>query len=294
MIRSMTGYGRAEVLGSRVAVTVECKSLNHRHVDVALRLPRALGAQELDARKMVQAAVTRGRVDVSVSIGAPEGMTLTPLTANEVTAREYVDAARTIAQKLGLAGEPPIDWLLAQPGVITREAEPALEPAELWALVTDALGRALKEMAARREGEGRALAAELGGLLADLRAHVDRVEARAPLAAERRGQRLTERMRAMLAETPLDEARIATEAAVWAERTDVSEELSRLRAHLDEFGRLLGQGGPVGRTLDFLVQEMNREVNTVGSKADDIDISQAVIAAKSALEKLREQAANVE
>ncbi len=294
MIRSMTGYGRAEALGSRVVVTVECKSLNHRHVDVALKLPRALGAYELDARKLVQSAVTRGRVDVGVTFGAPDGTTLTPLSANEVTAREYVEAARTIAQKLGLPGDPPIDWLLAQPGVITRESEPALEPADLWALLTDALGRALGDLAARREGEGRALAVELAALLSDLSAHVDRVEARAPLAAERRGQRLTERMRALLKETPLDEARIAAEAAVWAERTDVSEELLRLRAHLGEFGRLLSQGGPVGRTLDFLIQEMNREVNTVGSKADDLDISQAVIAAKSVLEKLREQAANVE
>jgi uncharacterized protein (TIGR00255 family) len=272
MIRSMTGYGRAEVVATRVVITVECKSLNHRHADVALKLPRALASLELDARRLVQSQIARGRVDVAVTVAAPEGGTLTPPTANEQAAREYLEAARTIARKLGLPGDPPLEWLLGQPGVITREAEPALLAGELWPLLADGLGRALGELTARREGEGRALHTELASLLGQLGAHVDVVTERAPLAAERRGQRLVERMRALLDETPLDEARIATEAAVWAERTDVSEELARLRAHLAEFARLLGEGGAVGRTLDFLIQEMNREVNTVGSKADDLDI----------------------
>ena len=294
MIRSMTGYGRAEAAGARAVASVECKSLNHRHLEVSLKLPRALASLEMDARRLVQAAVARGRLDVAVSIGAPEGASLTPPTANAAPAREYLEAARAVGRALGLAGDPPLEWVLAQPGVITRESEPAVAPDEIWPLLADALGRALADLAARREGEGRALGAELRALLEQLTGSVELIAERAPLASSRRGQRLTERMRALLGETPLDEARIATEAAVWAERTDVSEELARLRAHLAEFTRLLQEGGPVGRTLDFLIQEMNREVNTVGSKADDLDISQAVIAAKSALEKLREQAANVE
>lgn len=294
MIRSMTGYGRAEAAGARAVVSVECKSLNHRHLDVALKLPRALGPFELDARRLVQAAVIRGRVDVAVTVGAPEGASLTPPAANTAPAREYLEAARSVARALGLPGDPPLEWVLSQPGVITRDPEPAQEPDELWPLLADALGRAMADLGVRREAEGKALGAELGTLLEQLTRHVEVISERAPLAADRRGHRLTERMRALLGETPLDEARIATEAAVWAERTDVSEELARLRAHLAEFTRLLGDDGAVGRTLDFLIQELNREVNTVGSKADDLDISQAVIAAKSVLEKLREQAANVE
>ena len=294
MIHSMTGYGRGEAAGPRAVVTVECKSLNHRHLDVALKLPRALGGAEMDARRLVQAAVTRGRVDVAVVVTAPEGASLTPPIANPVPAREYLEAARAVGRAIGLAADPPLEWVLTQPGVITREAEAPQDSADLWPLVADALGRALVDLTARRAGEGRALGLELRALLDQLAGHVELIAGRAPQAAGRRGQRLTERMRTLLGETPLDEARIATEAAVWAERTDVGEELARLRAHMAEFDRLLAEGSAIGRTLDFLIQELNREVNTVGSKADDLDISQAVIAAKGVLEKLREQAANVE
>ncbi len=294
MIRSMTGYGRAEAAHPRAVLSVECKSLNHRHLDVVVRLPRALGSLELDARRLVQSSLGRGRVEVAVSAGAPEGATLTPPMANPAQAREYLEAARSISKSLGLSGDPGLGWLLEQPGVITREAEPALSPDELWPPLAEALGRALRELVERRETEGRALAAELGTLQDQLAGQVDIVARHAPAAAARRGQRLAERMRPLLSETPVDEARIATEAAVWAERTDVTEELARLRAHLAEFGRLLGDGGAVGRTLDFLLQEMHREVNTVGAKADDLEISQAVITAKGVLEKLREQVQNVE
>jgi uncharacterized protein (TIGR00255 family) len=294
MIRSMTGYGRAEVPGSRAVLSVECKSLNHRHLDVALKLPRALGALELDARRLVQSALGRGRVEVTVSIGAPDGAPINSPAGNPGQALAYLEAARGVLRGLGLPGEPPLPWLLDQPGVITREPEPALPPEDLWPRLAEALGQALAELVERRETEGRALAVELTALQDQLAGQVDIVAQRAPAASERRAQRLAERMRALLGETPLDEGRVATEAAVWAERTDVTEELARLSAHMAEFGRLVHLGGPVGRTLDFLLQEMHREVNTVGSKADDLLISQAVIAAKGVLEKLREQVQNVE
>jgi uncharacterized protein (TIGR00255 family) len=146
----------------------------------------------------------------------------------------------------------------------------------------------------RRETEGAALARELAGLQATLADHVDTVARRAPAAVERRAARLRERMQAMLGDAPVDAARLAAEVAVWADRTDVSEELARLRAHLAQLGTLLAGHEPVGRTLDFLIQEINREVNTVGSKADDLEISQTVIAAKATLEKMREQVQNIE
>src|SRR6266571_4485361 len=218
MIRSMTGYGRAEVAGVRLSLSVECKSLNHRHLDVALRLPRALSAFELDARRLIQGAVQRGRVEVSVSVAPLE---------------------------------------------------------EGWPLLHDALDRALGELRARRDAEGAALDKELRVLLATMGEHVGVMAARGPAATERKQQRLRERVQALVGSTPLDEARLATEVAMWAEKSDITEELARLRAHMAELARLLDEGGAVGRTLDFLIQEMNREVNTVGSKADDLELSQA-------------------
>src|SRR5205809_302960 len=215
MVRSMTGFGRAEASGESIAVTVEARSVNHRHLDVALRLPRAFAPPERAAR-------------------------------------------------------PP------------------------WPLLAEALGRALDELVARRTAEGDRLADALRTLHAELTAAVAAVAARAPVTAARREERLRERLRVLLAETAIDEARIVTEAAIWADKSDVTEELARLRAHLAEFTLLLDKGGPVGRPLDFLLQELNREVNTVASKADDLEMSQAALAAKGVLEKIREQVQNLE
>ena len=294
MIRSMTGYGRAEVAGVRVSLSVECKSLNHRHLDIALKLPRTLSALELDARRLIQGAVQRGRIDVSVSVAPVEGAPSTSFAVNMPQARAYVAMARRVGDDLKLGGELNLQWLLEQPGVISREEPGPLPPEEGWPLLHDGLDKALGELRAFREAEGAALDRELRSLLAAMGEHVDVMAERSPLALERKQQRLRERVQALLAGSPLDEARLATEVAMWAEKSDITEELTRLRAHMAEFARLLDEGGTVGRTLDFLMQEMNREVNTVGSKADDLELSQAAIAAKTTLEKLREQVQNIE
>jgi uncharacterized protein (TIGR00255 family) len=290
----MTGYGRAEAAGARLVLSIECKSVNHRHLDVAVKLPRAIGTLEPDVRRLIQSAVARGRVDVSVSVSPIAAGTLSSLSFDMNLAREYAEMARQLAEQLKLDGGPSLGWVLAQPGVISREAEPTLSGEEAWPLLEQALSRALGELQARREAEGAALSQELLALQAGLRAHVEAIAELAPAAVERRAARLRARIAAMLGESTVDEGRVVTEVAVWAEKTDISEELTRLRAHLDQLVLLLRTGGPVGRTLDFLAQEMNREVNTIGSKADDLEISQVVIAAKSALEKLREQAQNIE
>jgi len=291
----MTGYGRAEVTGTRLALAVECKSVNHRHLDIALKLPRAIGTLEPDVRRLIQAAVVRGRVDVSVSVSSVTVGTLTSLSFDMKLAREYTEMARRLAEELQLeGGGPSLGWVLAQPGVISREAEPTLSVDEAWPLLEEALSRALGELEKRRDAEGAALSLELLALHAGFCTHVDTIVELAPAAVERRAARLRTRIKAMLGESAVDESRVLTEVAVWAEKTDISEELARLRTHLDQLVLLLRGGGSVGRTLDFLAQEMNREVNTIGSKADDLEISQAVIAAKSALEKLREQAQNIE
>jgi uncharacterized protein (TIGR00255 family) len=294
MIRSMTGYGRAESTGASTILTVECKSVNHRHLDVSLKLPRVLASFEADARRLIQASVQRGRVDVSTTVTTAEGTVLNPLTVNVAQAREYADAARRLSEALDLSDGPSLGWVMGQPGVLTREEQVALSADEAWPLLEKALAGALALMVERRETEGAALAQELSGLRAVLAGHVDAVARRAPAAVERRAARLAERMHAMLDGAELDEARLAAEVAVWADRTDVSEELARLRAHLTQLAALLAADEPVGRTLDFLIQEINREVNTIGSKADDLEISQVVIAAKATLEKMREQVQNIE
>lgn len=292
MIRSMTGFGRAEVSRGAVVVTVEARSVNHRHLDVALRLPRALAGLELDARRLVQSRLERGRVDVAVQLALQAGQAPARVTLDVDLAREYLAQARTLAAAVDVRGEADLAWVLDRPGVLRME-ETEATPAEPWSALAEALGLALDELVARREAEGERLARELRALHAELTALVATLAARAPAAAARREERLRERLRSLLGEG-VDEARILTEAAVWADRSDVAEELARLRAHLAEFTLLLDKGGPVGRPLDFLLQELHREVNTVGAKADDLEMSQSMLAAKGVLERIREQVQNLE
>jgi uncharacterized protein (TIGR00255 family) len=294
MVRSMTGFGRAEVSGESIAVTVEARSVNHRHLDVALRLPRTLAALELDARRLVQARVERGRIDITVQVTPLTGTTTQRMQVDAGLAREYIARAQAMAAELGLGGTPGVEWLLERPGVMRLEDAEPVESSAPWPLLERALTQALDELIERRAAEGERLAEALRTLHADLGSTVESMAARAPASSARREQRLRERLRGLLADTAIDETRILTEAAIWAEKSDVTEELARLRAHLAEFSLALEKGGPVGRGLDFLIQELNREVNTVGAKADDLELSQAALAAKSVLEKIREQVQNLE
>ncbi len=293
MIRSMTGYGRAEVVGEKIAVSVEARSLNHRHLDVALRLPRALAGLDLPARRLIQGPIQRGRLDVSVNVKPlVEGASALKIDAG--LARQYAEEARKLGDALRLGGAPTLEWLLERPGVVTL-GEPESFTAEAgWPVLAQALSRAMEELVARREAEGEALAKELTALHEALATEVERMVQRAPAALTQRVARARERIQALLGQIPLDEGRLAIEVAAWADKTDISEELARLKAHLQQFAGLLKEGGPVGRTLDFLVQEMNREVNTVASKANDLELTQQALAAKGHVERIREQVQNVE
>jgi uncharacterized protein (TIGR00255 family) len=294
MVRSMTGFGRAEVSGESIAVTVEARSVNHRHLDVALRLPRPLASLELDARRLLQARLERGRVDVTVQVTPLTGTATQRVQVDGALAREYLARAQAVAAELGLGPAPGVEWILERPGVMRLEDAEPVEPSAPWPLLERALTQALDELVERRTAEGERLVDALRSLHADLGTTVASMAIRAPASSARREQRLRERLRGLLADTAIDEARILTEAAIWAEKSDVTEELGRLRVHLAEFSLALDKGGPVGRALDFLIQELNREVNTVGSKADDLELSQAALAAKSVLEKIREQVQNLE
>lgn len=294
MIRSMTGFGRGEAADDAFTIAVEARSVNHRHLDIALRLPPSLAPLELDARRLIQSRLERGRLDVAVQMVPAAGRSAQDVRLDVTLARRYVEQARDLARELGLDDAPSLAWLLERPGVVRIEDAAPAEPAAAWPVLERALGQALDALVARRTAEGAALASELRGLVAALEAETAAMASRAPVAAARRGERLRERLRAMLGDVPLDEGRILTEVAVWAQKTDVTEELARLRAHLDEFALMLDKGGPVGRQFDFLIQELNREVNTVSAKADDLELSQAGLAAKAILEKMREQVQNLE
>jgi uncharacterized protein (TIGR00255 family) len=296
MIRSMTGFGRAEVRGDTVVVTVEARSVNHRHLDVALRLPRALASLELEARRLVSARLDRGRIDVTVQVGTVAGSPQRVLT-DAALAREYVARARALGTEvadLGVAGTISLEWLLQRPGVIRVEEGEPTDATVPWPVLEQALARAIDDLVERRTAEGERLAQSLRGLRTELASVVETMAARAPAGVARREERLRERLRGLLGAAALDESRILTEAAVWADKADIAEELTRLRAHLAELALVLDKGGPLGRTLDFLLQELGREVNTVASKADDLELSQAALAGKGVLEKMREQVQNLE
>ena len=294
MIRSMTGYGRAAVEGETITVAVEARSLNHRYLDISLKLPRPLLPLEPEARGLIQGQIRRGRLDVSVNLTPVASRRPGQVKVDAALAREYLERANALADELKIGGSPELMWLLDQTGVLTLgEAEP-IAPEEGWTLLARALTQALEKLVAQREAEGQLLLKEVMALHEQLGALVERMATRVPEALARRQASLRERLKALLGEVTLDEGRLAMEVAVWAEKIDISEELVRLSAHLEQSAALLRGGGSVGRTLDFLVQEMNREVNTVASKADDLDLSQAAITAKGILEKIREQIQNLE
>jgi uncharacterized protein (TIGR00255 family) len=297
MVRSMTGFGRAEVRGDTLVVSVEARSVNHRHLDVGLRLPRALAAMELDARRLVGGRLERGRVDVTVQVAPVSGQSTQRVLVDAALAREYVARARTLGVELadlGVRGDVALDWVLERPGVLRLEEPEPADAVVPWAMLEQALGRALDELVERRVAEGQRLAHELRTLHGELATIVEAMATRAPAGVRRREERLRERLASLLGASGVDEARILTEAAVWSDKADIAEELTRLRAHLAELALVLDKDGPVGRSLDFLLQELGREVNTVASKADDLELSQAALAGKGLLEKMREQVQNLE
>jgi len=289
----MTGFGRAEASTGGVVITAEARSVNHRHLDVAMRLPRTLASFEPDLRRLVASRVERGRVDVAVQVGPAAETPPQRVRMDAALAREYLDQVRAFAREVGMEGEISLGWLLERPGVMRMED---IEPAEgsVWPALADAVGSALESLVKARTVEGQVLTVELRRLLGELGTEVETIAARAPVAVSRREERLRERIRTLLGEAAVDEARVLTEVAIWADKTDVTEELARLRSHLAQFAAALEKGGTVGRSMDFLIQELGREVNTASAKSDDLELSQSAIAAKAILEKMREQVQNLE
>lgn len=296
MIRSMTGYGRAEgEVGGR-RLTVEVKAVNHRFLNFFSKLPNDLIRFEPEVLALVKAHLQRGQVSVFAAwSGQGNGGGGEPVAVNREGARAAVEALRSLARELALPGEVTLDHLLAFPALF-GPGTAAAEPEEIWKEAGRVFEEALRNLDALRRREGEDLVADLSPRFGAIRELADRVEERRPGVVEDYRARLARRVEELASGVPAEVARerVAVEVAVFADRGDVEEELVRLRSHLDKAAELLAEGGAVGRKLDFLLQEMNREANTIGSKASDAEVARLVVEIKAEMEKIREQVQNLE
>lgn len=295
MVKSMTGYGRGERSGENRTVTVELRAVNNRYLDCAIKLPRAyLFAQDV-MKERVGARVARGKVDVFVSIDQTGGEALT-VTVNEPLARAYLDALWQLyqidgGQRMSMSYKPTD--LASFPDVLVVERQPEDQQA-VQELILEALETALDDLEAMRCREGARMAQDILARAQRVEELTGQIEARSPQSVADYRERLTARLREILGSAQLDEGRLLTEAAIFADKVAVDEETVRLRSHLAQLRELLGQGGPVGRKLDFLIQEFNREANTIGSKCADLENTRSVVELKAEIEKIREQVQNLE
>lgn len=292
MIRSMTGYGAAEIERDGQRLTAEIRSVNHRFFEVQIRAPKLVSLFEDQIRQLVADRFSRGKLNLTVSwSGAGESGEV--LKVNEPVAERYVALMRHLQKRFGLTGDIGVATVAALPDVFTWE-HTALSDEETWGLVKGVVERACDSMNEMKAREGKALAADFEARLALLKKELDVVIVRAPLRPQEMKERLMARLQPLLDDVEMDPARVAQEVAMYADRIDCTEECVRLSAHIDQFKHLIEGAELAGRKLNFLLQEMNREANTIGSKANDVDIQRAVIVIKEELERLREQVQNVE
>ena len=291
-MNSMTGYGRGEAARGGAKFTVEISTVNRKQAELSLYLPRELDALESRARDEINAKVSRGRIAARVQWTAKSG-DRAQVEINRNLAKEYAKEYRKLATDLKLGGEVSLDTILRAPGVL-QTSEEELDVESLWTPLRTAVRAALKELLAMRAREGANLKKDLQKRIDALQKSVKAVKRQAPKTVRRHREALLDRLNQSGLDLKLDDERVLKEVALFADRIDITEELTRLESHFGQFADYAKSKGPVGRTLDFLSQEMNREVNTIGSKANDPLISRLVVAMKSELEKFREQVQNVE
>lgn len=293
MIRSMTGYGKGEALSEQWRCTVEIRAVNHRYGEISVRMPRAFLALENEVKKSLAATLKRGKIDAYVQWEEAGGAAPLP-SADMPLARGYAELFRSLTTELGLKDEPSLGLILAQKGVLGQAAAGQPDPEECLGQIMSAVQGAVAAMDAMRRREGEALLNDLTTRRAQVAQWVERIRERAPLVVDEYRQKLKVRLDQLLEGVEIDPIRLAQEVALVADRCDVTEELVRLASHFAQFDEALALAEPVGRKLDFLMQEMNREVNTIGSKSSDAEVTSLVIRIKAEMEKMREQVQNVE
>jgi len=288
----MTGYGHYEYQNEEIRMSIEIKTVNHRYCDVYIRLPRQLSCFEDKVRSLVTGRVSRGKIDIFINwenIG--EGKK--EVILDEGLARAYYEAMSKIAQNLGLRDDISSSSLARFPEILRVEKKEEDSEA-VWMILEKAVNEAVSTLLSMREAEGEKLKSSLLEICETIEGYRQKILARAPQVVIEYREKLSARIRELMDNNTIDEMRIAMEVAMFADKASINEELVRLRSHLDQFGQIINLDGPIGKKLDFLLQEMNREVNTIGSKANDLEITRNVVELKSEIEKLREQIQNIE
>ncbi len=292
MIKSMTGYGWAEAGNERYQVKAEVRSINNRFLEVVIRMPKNTQPLEERVKKLANQVISRGRLDIFLSV--EENLAAEKqLKVDKDLCLAYYNSLLQVAEICGIEPEINLAAMFNFPGILSVE-KPEDDLEELWPIMEDALLKAMQNLIKMREAEGEKLAAGFLTHKESISQSLDDIIKNAPLVVSEYSQRLKERVAELLTYVQVDEARLANEVAFFADKVSIDEEIARLESHLIQFSNILQSSDVVGRKLDFLLQEMNREVNTIGSKANSLIISNQVIEMKSVLEKIREQVQNIE
>ena len=292
MIKSMTGYGCSKGTSDKLEITVEVRSVNNRFLDCSIRLPRIYSAIEDSIKSLVQKNVSRGKVDVFITIDSSKADDVI-ITVNTAVADSYIAAFKELSDRYGIENDATSIALSKLPDVLAISKTEA-DMDKLREDILSIAESALDDFNAMRIKEGEKLFSDITSHVEHIANLVDKVEQRSPIVVSEYRRRLTDKMMEILGSTKLDESRILTEAAIFADKTAVDEEIVRLRSHISQLLDLLNACEPVGRKMDFLVQEFNREANTIGSKGSDLEMAKIVVDIKSEIEKIREQIQNVE
>ena len=292
MLKSMTGFGRMQEVINNREILVEIKAVNHRYYEFNSRVPRAYGYLDEKLKGFLNGRVSRGKVEVSISIFNQEGSDAA-IEINRSIAEGYVSALRSVSDELNLRDDLSLSSIMRLPDIfnVVKTAE---DEEVIWQDVKTVASKALDKFIDMRETEGQKMYEDISSRLDFIESVVGEVEKRSPEVTELYREKLYSKIKEIVDDRNIDEARILTEAAVFSEKTAVDEETVRLRSHIAQYRSLLNSEEPVGRKLDFLTQEMNREVNTIGSKGQDLEITKMVVDLKSEIEKIREQIQNIE
>lgn len=292
-LRSMTGYGRGTATASGLTVTVEISSVNRKQFDLSLSAPRSLTVLEAPVTEAVQKVISRGRVNVDLAVDWSEQARRRTVRVDTNVAKAYLKAVRAAAKELGVADDISMQSLLSVPDVL-QVAQPKEQMEKVWRVTQRALRQALRQLSAMRQTEGKVLQADLQQRLQQLAEYATRIEGRAPHVAETYRAKLQARLEQARLQLDPGDDRLMREMVLFADRSDISEELTRLESHFQQARQMMRSRKATGRSLDFLAQEMFREINTIGSKANDAAILQDVVTFKTELERIREQVQNVE
>lgn len=292
MLKSMTGFGRSEIANERQKITVEMKAVNHRYCDINVKMPKKLSIFEAGIRNLLKKYIQRGKVDVFITYEDYTENNMI-LKYNEELAAEYVRILQQMSEQFGIENDVRVSSLSRYPDVLTLE-EQTVDTDELWGVLEEALHKASEQFVETRLVEGENLKNDLISKLDGMLEDVDFIEKRSPEILVEHRQRLEAKVKELLGDSTIDESRIVTETTIFADKICVDEEIVRLRSHITSTRKALLEGGSIGRKLDFIAQEMNREANTILSKANDLEVANRAINLKTEIEKVREQIQNIE